>query len=688
MNNRAMANWILHHKKLIVILFTVVAVVGGIIQFAVPVNYNMTDYLPQNAPSTQAIDIMEDEFDEDVQDTRVMIQDVSIQEALDYKQQLKSIDGVEGVMWLDDVIDVKKPIETEDADTIETYYKDHKALYTFHVEEGKEVEATDAIYDLIGEENALSGDALDTAMSQKSTGEETLFAAAILIPVVIIILLLSTTAWMEPVFFLTAIGISVLINLGTNVFIGEISFISQAVAPILQLAVSLDYAIFLLHRFNDYRVEMENVEEAMKLAIKDSFPAISASASTTFFGFLALTFMNFEIGADLGLNLVKGILLSFISVMVFLPALIMLLYPYLDKTKHKQWVPTKFSIGKYIVKTRIPVLLLVLVLIVPAFLAQKETNFLYGMGDAPDDSREGIDAQEIEDVYGKFTPIVLLVDKGDLAREDALTKEIKDLQPVESVTSYSEVVGAAIPPEYAGADVRDQFFSENYSRIIINTTTKEEGPEAFQLADTIRSLAKEYYGDNYVATGESITMSDMKEIVEKDNTLVNILTVVTIAIVLLITFRSISFPILLLLTIQSSVWFNLSVPYLAGDSLVYIGYLIISIVQLAATVDYAILFSDDYVGHRQYMKAKDAIIKTINEKIFSITVPASILSSVGFILWSTSTDPIISSIGLLLGRGTLFAFLFVVFLLPALLIVFDRFVKKTTRRIQFYEKEK
>src|SRR5699024_6368189 len=230
MGYETMANWILHHKKLIVILFTIFAIGGGLIQFAVPVNYNMTDYLPKNAPSTQAIDIMEEEFDEDVQDTRVMIQDVTIQEALDYKKKLKEIDGVEGVMWLDDVIDIKKPIETEEADTIETYYKEQKALYTFHDEEGKEVAATDAIYDL--------------------TGEETLFAAAILIPVVIIILLLSTTAWMEPVFFLTAIGISVLINLGTNIFVGEISFISQAVAPILQLAVSLDYAIFLLHRFN------------------------------------------------------------------------------------------------------------------------------------------------------------------------------------------------------------------------------------------------------------------------------------------------------------------------------------------------------------------------------------------------------------------------------------------------------
>src|SRR5690625_6053720 len=193
-----------------------------------------------------------------------------------------------------------------DTDTVETYYKGDHALFTFHVDEGKEVEATDEIYELIGDDNALSGEALDTAISQESTGEETFNAAAILVPIVILILLLSTRSWIELVFFLTVIGISILINLGTNIFVGEISFISQSVAPILQLAVSLDYAIFLLHSFDDYRKTTESPHEAMKLAMKRSFPAITASAATTFFGFLALTFMNFEIGADLGINLVIG----------------------------------------------------------------------------------------------------------------------------------------------------------------------------------------------------------------------------------------------------------------------------------------------------------------------------------------------------------------------------------------------
>lgn len=663
------------------------AFIGGIVQFGVPVNYNMTDYLPESAPSTEAIRLMEEEFDEDVANTRVMIRDVTIQEALIFKEKIEEVDGVSGLMWLDDIIDLKIPIEVADTDTVESYFKDQNALFSFEVEEGKEVAATDAVYDIIGEDNAMSGEALDTAISQEMTGEETFNAAAILVPIIILILILSTTSWIEPVLFLTAIGVSILINLGTNIFIGEISFISQSVAPILQLAVSLDYAIFLLHSFDDYRKEMDSPFEAMKLAMRRSFPAITASASTTFFGFMALTFMEFEIGADLGINLVKGILLSFLSVMIFLPALTLLFYKYIDKTQHKQWLPTKYNIGKYLVKLRIPVLILIALFIVPAFFAQGNTNFIYGMGEAPESSRAGADANQIEDIFGKFTPMVVLVPNGDLAREDALVNELNDLRLIQSTISYTNVVGVTIPPEYLEQSVRDQFFSENYSRIVLNTTTDAEGAEAFSLVEDVRKITNNYYADQYYLTGETATLFDMKEVVEKDNTLVNVLTVVTIALVLLVTFRSISLPVVLLLTIQASVWINLAVPYFTADPLVYIGYLIISIVQLAATVDYGILFTDDYMSNRKEMPAKDAIIKTINERIFSITVPASILSSVGFILWMTSTDPIISSIGILLGRGTLLAFLLVVLLLPALLIVLDRIIEKTTWKPDFHKRK-
>ncbi|WP_245998120.1 efflux RND transporter permease subunit [Aquisalibacillus elongatus] len=646
----------------------------------------MVDYLSDDSPSMEATDLMEEEFDEPITNARVMVRDVSITEALSYKEKLEAIDGVSNVMWLDDAIDIKTPLEVANEDTIESYYQDDFALYSIHVQEGDEVEVTEEIYDLIGEDGALAGDAVDTANSQKMTGSETINAAALLIPIIIIILIISTHSWMEPVFFLTAIGVSVIINMGTNIFIGEISFVTQSVAPILQLAVSLDYAIFLLHSFSSYRKEIADPKEAMHKAMKQSFPAITASASTTFFGFMALTFMDFGIGADLGVNLVKGILFSYISVVIFLPALTLMFYKWIDKTQHRPIVPDFKRVGRRVMKFRVPSLILVILFIVPAFLAQSETSFIYGMGEAPDNTRLGMDEAAIEDEFGQNTPMVLLVPNGDVAKEEELIQELESLPNVSSTVSYVNTVSSGIPSDYLDESMTEQFYSDDYARITLHTKTDNEGDRAFSLIEDVEDIAESYYDDVHLL-GESVTLYDIKHTVEADNTVVNLLTVITIAIVLLITFKSITIPIVLLLTIQSAVWFNLSVPYFTDTPLVYVGYLIISTVQLAATVDYGILFTEYYTKVRQRMPALKAIKKTIDDKTFAIFISASILSSVGFILGWTSTNPIVSSIGMLLGRGALLAFILVVFFLPAMLLVSDKIIEKTTLNTKFYKGE-
>ncbi|WP_026673427.1 efflux RND transporter permease subunit [Alkalihalobacterium bogoriense] len=647
----------------------------------------MVDYLPDDAQSTQALEIMEEEFTASVPNTRVMLQDVSVQEALIFKEKLAAIDGVSDVMWLDNVMDLKIPLEMADQDTVESYYKEGNALFSFSVRQGDEVAVTDEIYEIIGENDAMAGEALDTATSQKMAGTESMYAAALLIPIIIIILVISTTSWVEPIFFLTAIGVSVLINLGTNIFIGEVSFVTQSVAPILQLAVSLDYAIFLLHSFSDYRKKTSNPEEAMQLAMKRSFPAIAASAATTFFGFTALMLMNFEIGSDLGLNLVKGILLSFISVMVFLPALTLCFYKWMDKTEHKSFVPNFQGFGQRVMKFRIPSLLIVLVILLPSFLAQSNTTFTYGLGEQPENTRAGADFKVIEEAFGELTPIVLLVPNGDLAKEMELVQGLEELNHVTSVISYVSMVGSAIPPEYVDESIRNEFFSENYSRIIINTNAAKEGDIPFSIVEAVQEQAALYYGEEALSLGESVTLYDIKNTVEKDNIVVNVMTVVTIAIVLLVTFRSFTIPVVLLVTIQAAVWVNLSIPYFTDTSLVFVGYLIISTVQLAATVDYAILLTEAYNENRKEMPAFAAIKKTLDEKVFSISISAAILSSIGFILWITSTNPIVGSIGLLLGRGALLAFVMVVCFLPALLLLLDKVIKKTTYNAKYYEEK-
>ncbi|WP_088034499.1 efflux RND transporter permease subunit [Evansella clarkii] len=678
---------IIKHNKAIVVIFTLLTIISAVAMLFVHVNYNMNDYIPEESPSTVAIEVMEAEFDSKMPNLQVMITDVSVQEALAYKEMLGEIDGVSDVTWLDDMFDLTVPLEMAEQDLLDSYYQEENALFSMRVQEGKEVQVTDEIYELIGEENALAGEAADTAISQSMAFTETMYAAALLIPIIIIILVLSTNSWIEPVFFLTAIGVSVLINLGTNIFIGEISFITQSVAPILQLAVSLDYAIFLLHSFQEQRKNTASPEEAMQLAVKKSFPAIAASAATTFFGFMALAFMQFEIGADLGLNLVKGILLSFISVMIFLPALTILFYKWIDKTEHRPFIPAFRNIGKGILKVRYISLILVFLVIVPAFLAQQETNFIYGVGEQPEDTRLGRDEVMIDDVFGQSTPAVLLVARGDVAREVELEEALEEIDHVPSIVSYNKSVSPAIPPEYLDESVTEQFLSENYSQIIVYTETESEGELAFSVVESILDTANSFYGDEFHALGESVSLYDLKTIIQHDNTVVNYLTVIAIAIVLLFTFRSLSLPVVLLLTIQSAVWINLAVPYFTDTPLVFVGYLVVGTVQLAATVDYAILFSENYMHNRKVMPARQAIMKTVDDKTFSISISAGILASVGLILWITSTNPIVSSIGLLLGRGAILAFIMVLFFLPAVLFVFDKVIGKTTLKAKFYRED-
>ncbi|GAK08255.1 RND family transporter [Geomicrobium sp. JCM 19038] len=679
---------IIQHRRAIVIVFAILTVLSVIAQFFVSVNYNMADYMPDEAPSTKSQEVMEEEFTASIPNTNVLVQDVTLQEALHYKERLHTIEGVTDVMWLDDVLDVVIPLEFIDDSIVETYYKNHDALYSLTIELGYEVDAIEEIYEVIGEGNAVSGEAANTATSQTMATTETVFAASFLIPIILLFLIVSTKSWIEPVFFLTAIGVSVLMNLGTNIFIGEISYVTQSVAPILQLAVSLDYAIFLLHNFSDELKRGHKPETAMSKAMKSSFPVITMSALTTFFGFMTLMLMDFEIGSDLGFNLVKGIAFSYLAVIVFLPALTLIGYRWMKKTEHRNFVPSFEGIGAKILKLRIPALILVLALIVPSFLAQSSTSFTYGLGELPLDTRAGADAKQIEETFGESTPMVVLVPNDDIAKEEALAKSLEQLPHVDSVMSYATAVGSLIPSEFLSEQVTSDFFSENYSRIMVFTNAGVEGEAAFELVEQTRELATAYYGDNVHTLGESVALYDMKDVVTDDNTIVMTMTVATIALILMIAFRSFSIPIVLLVTIQASVWINLSIPYFTNDSLVFIGYLIVSTVQLAATIDYAILIMETYKHHRTTMPKVPAMKKSLDEKVFPVTISAGILSSVGFVLWFVSSNPTVASIGLLLGRGAAIAFLLVIFFLPAITLLSDRFIKKTTYRANFYEGEK
>lgn len=678
------AHFITRRKKLIIIIFTILAILSIGLQFFVQVNYNMADYLPPGAQSTTGLAIMGDEFDEAMTNTNVMIRDVTIMEAMEYKEELQNIAGVSQVLWLDSMVDIREPLEISDTATVETFYRDNTALYQVTIADGMEQQATEEIRQLIGEEGAVAGESPNLAAMQDTTIAEVLKAAAILVPIIFCILLLSTSSVIEPVLFLLTIGIAVLINMGTNVFLGSISFMTSSISPILQLACSLDYSIFLLHSFGKNRKKYADVNVAMQESIKESMSTVAASAMTTLFGFLALVFMNFQIGADLGINLAKGIVLSFATSMLFLPAITLCLYKWIDKTTHKPWMPQFRNIHRILSKFAVPVVLLVILLIVPAFLGQSETEFVYGNDSATQNSRAEADSMAIEEVFEQNTIVALLVPRGDLAREAALCSDIKEIENVTGIMSYTETVGTAIPPEYLGVDITSQFMGPNYSRIIVYTSTESEGDAAFETVERIQDAVRMYYGDAAYSVGESVNLYDMKNLVEVDNTIVNLIAIAAIFIVLLVTFRSLTLPFILLLTIEAGIWINLAIPYFTGASIHFIGYLVLSTVQLGATVDYAILLTGNYMRLRKTFEKRAALSQALQDSFQSILVSGATLAAAGFALFATSSISAVSDIGMLIGRGTIFSMIMVTCFLPPILYIFDKWIGKTTWKANFH----
>lgn len=680
------ATFVIDHKKPIVWLTLALAVIGTVMTFLVPINYNLSEYLPETTESMRAVDTMEEEFGMAVPNARVMVDDVGVTEALEYKERLEAAAGVDDVMWLDDVADLSIPLEMLDADTVSAYYKDGHALFDVTIASGAESEAMDAIYGIIGEGGHASGQSVSTAEMKSMTITEVINGILILVPLILLVLVLSTTSWVEPILFLLAIGVSVLMNMGSNLFMGEVSFIAFMVAPVLQLAVSLDYAIFLLHAFQRFRETEPDVESAMRAAMKKSFSSIAASAATTFFGFAALCFMQFQIGMDLGLALVKGIVLSFLCVVIFLPAFTLMAYKLIDKTRHRRLLPTFRGAGKYLAPLRIPVFLIVIALIVPCFLAQSNTQFTYGMGSVEgSQTRASLDAEAIEDTFGQSEATVILIPNDDRAREAELVAELEQIPHVTSVISYTNAVGMAIPVEFLDESITSQFYSDNYARVIVYADTENEGDVAFGVVEQIREKASALYGDGSMSAGYATSLYDMRAVVTVDNQTTNLIAICAIILVLLLTFKSATLPVILLATIESAIFINLAVPYLTGDSLNYLGFLVINTVQLGATVDYAILFTDNYRKNRQAMAVRPALSRTLGDTFFSILVSASILSMTGGVLWLTSSNNIVSVLGLLLCRGTLLSFLLVVTFLPGALLIFDRIIKKTTWRANFFD---
>ena len=674
---------IVRKRRLVLAVFALAVILSTFASRAVQVDYDMNDYLPPDSPSTTALDVMNGAFTGGIPNMRVMVRDVTVPEALDYKEKLAAIDGVEAVTWLDDSLDVTVPLQMQDTATVETYYKDDCALFSMTVEDAKRLEAVAAIQDLIGEDNALAGTAVSTAVATNSTVSEVAKIAGIAVIYVLFILILTTDSWVEPILVLAGLGVAILLNNGTNLIFGTISFVTNAAGSILQLAVSLDYSVFLIHRFAECRAENSDAspEDCMVDALCKSTSSILSSGLTTVIGFLALVLMQFQIGPDLGLALAKGVALSLVTVFTFMPALTLACYPWMDKTHHKPLLPRFDKFGRFVSRIMLPMALALAILMVPSYLASNHNEYYYGAAHMfGADTRLGEDTAAIEETFGKSDTYVVLVPEGDTAQQEKLSQALHDIPAVTSILSFVDNAGASIPPEFVPGDTLSLLVSGGYTRLVLTVDAETEGDAAFALVENIRATVQEYYPDEYYLAGQGVSTYDLMDTITADMVKVNLLAIGAVFLILLLMKHQLLLPVILVLSIETAIWINLAIPYFRGQHVFYIAYLIISSIQLGATVDYAILFSDRYQEFRETLGRKDAIAATVATVTTSVITTGSALAVVGFLMGAISTNQLLGQLGNFLGVGGLVSLAIVLLALPGYLYLADPLIIKKKKQ--------
>lgn len=673
-------------KKTVIILFLCAAVVSAFLMLGVGQNFDMSEYLPAHSDSKIGIDILKDEYSYNGS-ALMMLENKSIVEVLGAKERLEDISGIEAVVWLDDVADLKQPVELIDEEVRNNYYNSGNALlqivFTEDDYSNQTQSAIDNIKGIFGDDVILSGSAMDAYMNIKSINGNMMGSISIALGITLIILFLTTNSIAEVILFLLTMGVAVLLNLGTNVIFGKISYMTFACAAILQLAVSMDYSIFLLHRFSYERQTESDPAKAMVRAQRASFASIMSSGATTIVGFLALVFMSYTMGADMGLVLAKGIVLSLLCVMLLLPVLAVLFVKFIDKTTHKPLLPSlkrvQHMLGGKVKYVVIGVLILVSVI---SYMAQNNNTFMYSSSDVGDAKQTEMNAK-IQNTFGESNNFVVLVPRGSETSEYDMVSKLETLDTVKSVQGIYAFIDPATPQEIVPDYLRDEFLSENYSRYIVEVDTPIESEEATQAVEQIRQVAAAYFEQPYV-TGASPVIYDIAQTTSGDFSLVTILSMIFVGLIILVTFRSLTVPVILLFIIETSIWINMAIPYFQGIPMIFLGYMIVSAVQLGATIDYAILMTNYYLEGRKTLDKRGAADYAVEKAGASIMVSALVLATAGFVFAGSFTQAAMAQFGTLIGRGALLSGFLTIFVLPQLLITLDGVIKKTTLKRKLF----
>ena len=709
----------------------------------VEINNDITSYLPPETETRRGLTLMDEEF-VTLGSAEVMVSNIPLDTAWDLSHKLEILPGVSGVAF------------DETAD----HYHDSAALFTvtFDVPEDDPAAATalQTVRDTLEGYDVYVSTQVgrdESASLQKEMTVILLIAAV----VIVVVLLFTSKSYMEVPVYLIVFAAAAVLNMGTNFIFGTISFITNSIAVVLQLALAIDYAIIFCHRYMEERDNGLDPREADIAALSKAIVEISSSSLTTISGLVALMLMQLRIGFDMGIVLAKGIVCSMLCVFLLMPGLLMLFSRPIERTRHKNLVPNIDFWGRGVVRLRYILPPIFLVVLAAGAILSSRCEYVFDTNDADFDNKPDwrIADEKVTDTFGQKNTIAVLVPRGDYEKEKTVLQQVEALEPVTSATGlanievedgrfltdaltprqFSELAGVDIelcrllyqayglsveeygaifqnPDDYAVPlidvfeflleqkdkgvvnltgeqeeqveDLREeldlgleQLRGENWSRLVFVADVPTEGEETYALLDQIRAIAQEQYGDDVILVGNSTNAFDLASSFSGDNLKISILTALFVMIILLFTFKSAGLPVLLVLTIQGSIWINFSIPVLTNTNLFFLSYLVVSSIQMGATIDYAIVITNRYLELKGTMDRKEAAISALNQSFPTVLTSGTIMAVAGFLIGGISTDATIGSVGLALGRGTVTSIFLVMTVLPQILLLGDVLIERT-----------
>ena len=737
------ARFIVDKRKAFYLVFLAAFLFCAASMNKVQINNDITSYLPAQTETRRGLTIMDEEF-VTLGSANVMVSNVTYQTALDLSHKLEDIDGVSGVTF----------------DDTEDHYKNSSALFTISFD-GEEtdpatVEAMNEVLSALDGYDVYASTQIGRDESASLQKEMTVILAIAAV-VIVVVLLFTSKSYMEvPVYLIVFVAAAVL-NMGTNFIFGTISFITNSIAVVLQLALAIDYAIIFCHRYMEERDNGLDPREADIAALSKAIVEISSSSLTTISGLVALMLMQLRIGFDMGIVLSKGIVCSMLCVFLLMPGLLMLFSKPIDRTRHRNLVPKINFWGKAIVRLRYVLPPIFLAVVVAGAVLSSQCDYVFDTNDTDFDNKPAwrIADEKVTDTFGKKNTIAVLVPRGDYNKEKHILERVSQLPQVTQATGlanievedgrmltdemnprqFSELAGVDIeladllyqayglsveeygaifqdPEDYSvplidvfeflldqkdkgvvnltgeQADKVDdlqeqldvgleQLRGEHWSRLVFIADVPTEGDETYALLDQTRAIAQEYYGDQVILVGNSTNAFDLASSFSGDNMKISILTALFVMVILLFTFKSAGLPILLVLTIQGSIWINFSVPVITHTNLFFLSYLVVSSIQMGATIDYAIVITNRYMELKLEMERKQAAVEALSQSFPTILTSGTIMAVAGFLIGGISTDATIGSVGQTLGRGTVTSIILVMTVLPQLLMLGDALIERT-----------